>query len=143
MRKILIYITLLFATTAMAANISWAKDYESGMKLAKAQNKPVLFVVSRDTCKFCVILKDTTFKDKTVVKALDRDYISIIAQIDENDYVPKELYAPGLPTIWFLLPDGRPMFQPLMGMVKSKDFLDALAIVKSEFDTLNKGVKAK
>lgn len=138
MRKILIYITLLFATSVMAANISWAKDYESGIKLAKAQNKPVLFVVSRDTCKFCVILKDTTFKDETVVKALDRDYISIIAQIDENDYVPKELYAPGLPSIWFLLPDGTPMFQPLMGMVKSKDFLDALAIVKAEFDAPKK-----
>ena len=141
MGKILVYIALLLATSVMAGEIEWAKDYQSGMKMAKAQNKPVMFIVSRDTCKYCILLDRTTLKDKKVTKALGRDFIAIRSWLNEGDYIPKELYAPGLPTIWFLLPDGTPMYQPLMGMVEAQDFVEALAVVKTEFDTLNKGKK--
>jgi len=138
MYKILVYVMLVFSTSLMAGGIQWAKDYQSGMKLAKAQNKPVLFIVSRDTCKYCIILDQTTLKDNKVVKALDRDFIAIRSWLNEDDYVPEDLYAPGLPTIWFLLPDGTPMYQPLMGMIDSANFIEALAVVKLEFDELNK-----
>ncbi|MEA1892559.1 MAG: DUF255 domain-containing protein [Campylobacterota bacterium] len=131
--KIFLSISLLLATTIMADSINWAKDYQSGIKQAIKENKPMFFVISRDTCKYCVILKKTTFKDKKVIEALNKDYISIIAQIDENDYVPKDLYAPGLPALWFLKEDGTPLFQPLMGMIESNDFLEALRIVNEEF----------
>ena len=141
MRKILVYMVLLFATTMMAAEVNWAKDYQEGMKIAKQQNKPVLFIISRDTCKYCIKLDRTTLSDAKVTKALNRDFIAIRSWLNEHDYVPEDLYAPGLPTIWFLLPDGTPMYQPLMGMVDSKNFLEALAVVKTEFDSLNKGKK--
>jgi len=141
MGKILVYVMVLFASSLMAANVQWAKDYQSGMEMAKAQNKPVLFVVSRDTCKYCIMLDKTTLSDATVTKALNRDFIAIRSWLNKHDYVPEDLYAPGLPTIWFLLPDGTPMYQPLMGMVDSKNFLEALAVVKTEFDKRNKGKK--
>lgn len=81
-----------------------------------------------------VILDETTFRDEKVVKALSRDYIAVTSYSDENDYMPRELYRPGTPAIWFLLPSGEPMFQPLMGAVDAPNFLNALAIVKEEFD---------
>jgi thioredoxin-related protein len=138
MRKILIYLTLLFATTVMASEIKWAKDYNAGIKEATRFNKPVLFISSRHTCKFCVILDNGTLKDKRVVEALNRDYISIISYSDENDYMPRELYQPGTPAIWFLLPSGEPMFQPIRGAVDAENFLNALEIVKKEFDNFKK-----
>ena len=137
MRKIFFYIALLVATTVMADEIKWAKDFDSGIAQAKAQNKPVLFVFSRHTCKYCIILEQTTFADKRVIKGLNKDFISIIAYSDDNDAMPKELWRPGTPTIWFLHSDGQPMFQPLMGAVGSDDFLRALSIVKQEFDKNN------
>jgi len=88
MRKILIYMVLLFATTLMAAEINWAKDYESGLKQAKAENKPMLFVISRDTCKYCVRLKNTTFKDEKVTTVINKDFIAVTSWINENDYIP-------------------------------------------------------
>ena len=138
MRKILIYLTLLFATTIMASEIKWAKDYQTGIKEATRFVKPVLFISSRHTCKFCVILDNGTLKDKRVVEALNRDYVSIISYSDENDYMPKELWQPGTPAIWFLLPSGEPMFQPIMGAVDAENFLNALAIVKTEFENFKK-----
>ena len=63
-RKFFIYMVLLLATSVFASDINWAKDFPSGIKDAQKQNKPVLFVFSRHTCKYCVILDETTFKDK-------------------------------------------------------------------------------
>ena len=134
MRKILIYMVLLFATSLMAAEINWAKDYESGLKQAKAENKPMLFVISRDTCKYCVRLKNTTFKDEKVTTVINKDFIAVTSWINENDYIPEKLYTPGLPGIWFLLPSGEPMFQPLMGALGTQEILHYLKQVKSEFE---------
>lgn len=143
MRNILIYMVLLFASSLMAAEVSWAKDFQSGLKSAKVQNKPMLFVISRDTCKYCMILKNTTFKDEAVVTALDKNFIAVTSWLNENDYVPERLFTPGLPGIWFLLPSGEPMFQPLMGAQGKEDFLYALGLVKTEFDKLNSSTQQK
>jgi len=133
MFKKIILAILLIVSSLMASEIKWAKDYDTGMKEAKKQNKPVLFVSSRHSCKWCVVLDNTTFKDAKVIQELNKDFISIISYSDEQDYVPKDLWRPGTPAIWFLFPDGVPMYQPLMGAVGAEDLLKALGIVKEEF----------
>jgi len=142
MRKIFIYMMFVVATSLMANEINWAKDFQSGIAQATKENKPVLFVFSRHTCKYCVILEETTFSDAKVIKALNRDFVSIISYSDENDYTPRELWRPGTPTIWFLSPDGRPMYQvdgnfPIMGAVKEEHFMQLLSIVKTDFTKRN------
>jgi thioredoxin-related protein len=136
MYKFFIYLLLIFTLNANASEIEWAKDYNSGMNEAKKINKPVLLVSSRHTCRYCVELDATTFKDEKVIKELNKDFISIISYSDEDDYLPEKLWQPGTPAIWFLLPDGEPMFQPIMGFMNADDFLKALSIVKKDF---NKG----
>lgn len=138
MRKILFIIAMLLTTSVMADEIHWAKDFKSGIEKATKEKKPVLFVFSRHTCKYCVILEKTTFSDPRVIKELNKDFVSIIAYSDEGDSMPQELWRPGTPTIWFLKSDGQPMYQPLMGAVKEEAFLQALDIVKKEFDKTNK-----
>ena len=140
-RKILISLILVFATSLLASEINWAKDFKAGIKEASRFNRPVLFVSSRHTCKFCVILDNTTFKDKRVIEALNKDFVSIISYSDEQDYMPIELYQPGTPAIWFLLPHGEPMYQPLMGAMDADNFLRALASVKDAFYNSKKNRK--
>jgi thioredoxin-related protein len=138
MFKKVILLLLLTGASLFAAKVEWANDFRDGIQKAQAQNKPVLFIFSRHTCKYCVILEETTLSDQRVVKALNKDFVSIISYSDDNDYTPKELWRPGTPTIWFLRPSGEPMFQPLMGAVGPDNFLKALAIVKGEFDKSQK-----
>lgn len=134
MFKKIIFIALLALTSLSATEINWETDFKSGMKNAEEQNKPVLFVFSRHTCKYCVVLDNTTLKDSRVVEALNRDFVSIVSYTDENDFTPRELWRPGTPTIWFLYPDSYPMFQPIQGAIDADNFLNAIAIVKEEFD---------
>ncbi len=136
-KKVFLSIFLL-GSVAFAQEIHWAKDFHSGIKEAMKQHKPILFVFSRHSCKYCVLLEKTTFQDEKVIKALNRDFISIISYTDDGDYVPRELWRPGTPTLWFLKENGEPMFQPVVGALPAQDFLQALAIVKTEFDKQKK-----
>lgn len=134
MRKFFIYMVLSIAVTLCASEIQWAKDYHAGVKDAQKLEKPILFVSSRHSCKFCVILDETTFQDERVVQELNKNFVSIISYSDENDYMPQELWQPGTPAIWFLMPSEEPMYQPLMGAVDADTFLKALDIVREEFN---------
>jgi len=133
LNKIILAVMLL-VSSSFASEINWAKDFDSGIKDASKLDKPVLFVFSRHSCKYCVILDETTFKDKKVIEALNKDFVSIVSYTDENDYTPKELWRPGTPALWFLLPNGEPMYQPLMGAIDASNLLVALDIVKKEFN---------
>lgn len=141
MTKFLFALMLFVSTSLFASQIQWAKDYKTGVAEATKQNKPILFIYSNHNCKYCVMLEENTLKDKKVIEALSKDYISIISYSDEGDYLPRELWRPGTPTLWFLDSRGEPMFEPLMGAVDAENFLKALAIVKLEFDNANKGDK--
>jgi len=132
MRKIVLMVVML-SSMLFASPIHWAKDYKSGVAQATKLNKPILFISSRHTCKYCVQLDRTTLLDPKVVYELNRNFVSIVSYSDENDYMPKELWRPGTPAIWFLDETGEPLFQPIMGAVDAKNFLLAVDIVKKEY----------
>ena len=134
MFKKIILVSLLATVSLIGAQISWEKDYQSGIKRAMAENKPVFFIMSKTTCPPCIRLKNTTFKDEEVVKMLDKHFVSVIAYVDKGDYIPRVLHAPYTPSLWFLKSDGEPRYEPLIGGVDAQSFLRALEIVKKDFD---------
>lgn len=136
-RKAIVLIALI-VSAATAAEINWAKDYQEAVAKAAKVHKPILFVFSSHGCKWCVHLERTTFKDAGVIEKLNSGFVSVIAYTDEGDYVPRELYRPGTPAIWFLDSEGRAMFEPLMGAVDAENFIKAATIVEKEFQKREK-----
>lgn len=135
--KSLIFVVFILTSSLFASEINWAKDFDSGIAEATKTGKPVLFVFSSHSCHYCRVLDSTTFEDKKVIEALNRDYVPIISYTDEGDYTPRQLYSPGTPTMWFLNSDGTPLFQPLRGAVDAPNFLKALTIVTEEFQKIS------
>ena len=129
---------MMFWAVGSAASINWEKDYRTALTRAKMTNKPVMLVISTHKCRYCIQLEKETFADGMVIKALNRDFINIIAYVDDNDYVPQDLLTGGTPTIWFLQPDGEPLFQPLMGALDAENFIKALSIVHTEYNQIKK-----
>ena len=127
-------ILLLGATLLLAEGIHWEKDYRAAVTKAGAAGKPIFFVFSSHGCKWCRHLEATTFSDPKVIATLNRDFINVIAYTDEGDYVPKALWMPGTPALWFLDTRGEPMFQAIPGAVGPKDFLEATVIVLKAFE---------
>lgn len=141
MFKKILLILLLVASSLVASEINWEKDYKSGIKNAQAQNKPVFFIISKSTCPPCIRLKETTFKDEDVIEMLNKNFISIISYTDKDDFIPRELSVPYTPSLWFLKPDGEPRYEPLVGAVSAHSFLKALEIVKNDFDMKQEAAK--
>ncbi len=131
--KKLIAVLLLAFTALTAQGIHWEKDYATALEKAKKLNKPVLFVISRHTCRWCVHLERTTFQDPKVINVLNRDFVNVISYTDEGDYIPRDLYVPGTPTLWFLDSTGEPLFRPVQGAIGAKDMYRATQIVETEF----------
>ena len=138
MRKIVIYVLLSLGVTLMAseAKVHWAKDFKSGIAQATKEHKPVLFIISRDTCKYCVLLENTTLQDRRVINALNSDFIAIRSWTNKRDYIPAALAraTPGLPGIWFLHSNAEPIYQPILGYIDSNKMLEALGVVKATLE---------
>lgn len=131
-KRTLIALLLLWGV-ANAATIAWEKDYTSAMGKATKIDKPVMYIVSSHNCRYCMMLEKTALRDRKVIEALNRGFVSSIAYLDAGDRVPHDLITGGTPTIWFLKPDGEPLFQPLMGAMDAENFVKALAIVEDEY----------
>ncbi|SFV63195.1 hypothetical protein MNB_SM-4-84 [hydrothermal vent metagenome] len=132
MKKVYVLFFLLIASSLFGDKIHWAKDFDSGVKMATQEKKPILFVFSRHTCHYCKILEETTFSDARVIEHINKNFVAIIAYSDDNDAMPQELWRPGTPTLWFLNSKGKAMYQPLVGAIKADNFLNALDVVEKK-----------
>ncbi len=132
MRKLVLMVVML-SSMLFASPINWEKDYKSGVAKATKLNKPILFISSRHSCKYCVILDKTTLMDPRVVNELNANFVTVISYSDDGDYLPQELWRPGTPALWFLDEKGEPLFQPIMGAIDAQNMLMAIDIVKKEY----------
>ena len=85
--------------------IGW-KDYTPGMAMAAQGDKPIFLYFHAPWCTYCTKLKKTTFKDKKVLAYLEKNFVSIQVDTDKNQVLSNEWKVKGLPTLWFLEPDG-------------------------------------
>jgi thiol-disulfide isomerase/thioredoxin len=88
-----------------AAQIDW-KSYDEGMRLAKAQNKPVLLVFFTTWCPHCKNYSHV-FEDPRVVERA-RDFVMIHLDADAEEAVASKYARDGsyIPRTFFLSPDG-------------------------------------
>lgn len=124
---------MLTATLLSGAGIQWEKDFKAALAKAKALDRPLFFVFSRHSCKWCRHLEATTFENAEVIDRLNGKFVNVIAYTDDGDYVPQGLWSPGTPALWFLDEQGEAMFQPIQGSVGAADFLQATRIVLDEY----------
>ena len=132
MKKVLLAV-LLVSSVLFGQGIHWEKDFSAAVAKAKKVHKPIFFVYSRHSCKWCRHLEATTFRDPKVIAALNSGFVNVVSYTDENDYVPRGLMLPGTPGLWFLDSRGEPMFQPVQGAVGAADLRRAIQIVEKEY----------
>jgi len=136
MFKKIIFLLLMSISVVNAGEINLQKSYSSAMEVAKKENKPVFYMISNENCPPCRRMAATTLKDENIIKMLNKEFISVISYTNLANDIPRKLHTGGTPTLWFLLIDGTPMYQPIMGGMGAQDFLLALKAVKKEFNSV-------
>lgn len=126
-------IVLLFicAVSLFASDVKWEKELSKAVERAAKEQKPLMVLVTKNGCRWCDVLKQTTLKNPKVIAVLNRDFVNYEGVVDDNT-VPPALMTQGTPATWFI--KGKtPMFEPVMGAIESEDYLKALDIVKQEY----------
>lgn len=137
MKRYILILSFLFSTL-FAGELHLEKNFKDAVAAASKSEKPVMFIVSRHTCKYCVILENQTLSNPKVIDKLNSSYVTYIAYTDDNDYFPDELWRPGTPAIWFLDDSGEPVSEPIMGAVDAENLLRVLDVVETRFKKMKK-----
>ena len=123
------------------SKIKWVKDFQTAITQAQKEHKPIIFIASKHECKYCKMLKETTLKDNQVIKMINKNFIPLNLYLDEEtSFVPYmvAVYTKGFPTIWFLDPHAKALFQPIGGYIGSKTMIQALDMVTQVYNEAEK-----
>jgi thioredoxin-related protein len=113
-----------------SSGINWT-DYTPGLAQARNQAKNVFLYFYAQWCTYCTQLSQTTFLDPKVQAYLDKHYISISVDTEQNQTLARSWQVKGLPTIWFLTPEGDKI-SSLPGYVDAPQFLQILRYIHTD-----------
>jgi thiol:disulfide interchange protein DsbD len=82
-------------------DLVWADSYESGMREARVENRPVMIDFFADWCVYCKKLESDVFTDDKVA-AESRRFVNIRVDADRHKDIVREHEVLGLPTLVFL-----------------------------------------
>lgn len=118
--KILLGVWLL-AFSLWAGAISWNSSYEQALVKAKKTNKPIMVVITSETCRWCRKLEATTFQDNGIVLRVNSSFEAVNVTKDKAIY-PKNLTAKMVPMSYFIDPKTSKVLYSIPGFWGVEDY---------------------
>lgn len=115
-----VFFACILSVFAFAADIKWLK-MEDALQIAKKENKVLMVEVSAHTCKYCIEMANTTFKNEKIVAKINTQFAPVIFYND-SDSVPPKFFAKGTPTFFFVDKNGKKLMTPIFGAWNVSDF---------------------
>jgi thioredoxin-like negative regulator of GroEL len=92
---------------AAAQEVQWRHDYNSARKEAEAKGLPLVLDFGTDNCFYCRKLDESTFRDPTVVQAMNEKFIPLKINADRDPTLAQMLQVNLYPTLVLAAPDGK------------------------------------
>ncbi len=124
------YLVLLFVSTAVlfANGLHFEHNFDKAMQKAQNQNKEVMMMYSATWCPECNYVKEVVFKDKRVIKYINKHFVLLGLDI-QKDKLPKGFNYMGIPTFFFINKDKKQTGE-IVGGDKAGKFLKELKDLK-------------
>ena len=90
--------------TPKGPELGWF-DYESGIKLAKQENKPILIAFYKIGTKFCREMWSDTYTNKGMIEFIEANFVPIMVDVDKRADLVKEYEVGYYPTHFIKTPD--------------------------------------
>lgn len=103
--SLLISLFLFINGSASSTGIEW-HSYDDGMERSKFENKKVIIHFTADWCYYCGVMEKETFKDPTIISALNENFISIKVDYDKETNTSTLYGVKGLPDTIFIAENG-------------------------------------
>ena len=130
---VLSLIICIAGVASASDSIQW-RSYEEGMVLGKVEKKKVFLHFYADWCAFCRKMAKDTFKDPDVITYLNKNFIPVMVNTDEDQETAAAYGALGLPYTVFLMENGEPIVS-VPGYIPP----DTLLAMLKEINGLKKG----
>ncbi len=132
-KKKLFYTTLIafqFTCNAIAGELTGAANLHEDAQIARAQNRPIITLISSRTCEYCEAVKRSDFQfmtedDRFILREVNIDNPQPLidfegTSLSHRDFAKKYVKV-FTPTVLFLNADGDQLADPLVG-VSSLDY---------------------
>jgi len=112
-----------------ADRIHWY-NYKQGMSLAKKENKRVYLHFYTDWCNYCKEMEQTTFRNRSVINLLNKDFVAIRVNTNKNAKVAGKYNIRPVPDNWFLSANGKKL-RNFLGYYEADQFVTVLRYVNN------------
>ncbi len=119
-----IFLILLFLSSSLLAELEWADDYKSALKMAQQEQKLVLVMFTKESCSLCEILEETLLTDPTVAPFLESKFVAVELDTEYDKRQGLKVYT--TPTFYFLDAKGKPMTKRMEKSFTPEKFLKKL-----------------
>jgi len=120
MNKIFLILLFLFSLS-QATTLKKAETYKQAQALAQAQGRRIMVLITQSDCRYCKLMKKTTFKEPAIITRIHEKYIFV--EVDRYfDEYPEDLTVYGVPTTYFLYNDGSHIMRGAGGYWNTEDF---------------------
>lgn len=86
-------------------SIDWL-SYENGLSRMRSESKKVFLNFYADWCHYCKTMDKKTFTDEKVIDYLNRNFVSVRVNSDQNRKLAANFNVQGLPMSFFLTEEG-------------------------------------
>jgi thioredoxin-related protein len=110
----------------MTAVVYWRDSWESALKEAKEQNRPLVLEFYMETCPHCMRLHRETHADQAVATALNTRFIPVRLEGRSHLDLVKKFNVTGAPTTLVFSSDGTELHR-FAGFYPPQEYLQQLA----------------
>jgi len=108
-----------------ASEVSYERDYAKALKMAKEQNKVLMFLVVGDYCPWCKKFERKTLKSKEVRAEISKNFVPLVLdKYKDKGHYPKAFYAPVIPAVYFVDPKNETSLLEAVAYMKKAEFLE-------------------
>ena len=129
MKKFSFAFTIVLLLVASVASAAFSQDYNSALKTAKSENKPLLLYFFSKSCYYCTLMDGKTLSDKEVVAVLKKDFVFLRVDVDKSEDLGRLYHVSGTPSSWFLESSGKRVGE-IPGYVETQDYKHILDYMK-------------
>lgn len=119
MKKLVVMI--LLTISAFGGEIVWNNSYDQALVKAKKEGKPLLVLITSETCRWCRKLESTTLQDDEIVSRINLSFQAVNVTKDKSIY-PKNLTAKMVPMSYFIDPRNGKILYSIPGFWGTEDY---------------------
>lgn len=130
----------LHATPAeLFKSLGYSENYEQALKKAKANNKPLMLVISEKTCPWCRKLENQVLRRDNINSLVQKEFVGL--GLEKNDDVyPKQFTPKVVPTVVFVDSKDESVIYESYGYKPKSEFLEVLVEVDKKFKGLQNAI---